>query len=148
MELPILWRYIEDILSGQLYETEGINDYDGEMCGELTVEVDDGLGSLIGYSTTLVDWEAFAGQLEQRCPGESGGSVHDERYDDVRSSESILYTRESVWYEARDNGKADRAILMETGVVGDIFMTKRLTEAAVELEPRGLRWNTAMTSLG
>lgn len=56
------------------------------MWGVLTIEVDDSLSSLIGYSVTFVDWEALAGQLEQRCPGERGGSMHDEGYVGVVNS--------------------------------------------------------------
>ena len=41
-----------------------------------TIEIYNGLGSLVGYPATLVDWEPLTRKLKERCPGESSSSMH------------------------------------------------------------------------
>ena len=66
----------------------------------LTVEIDDNFGSLIGYSTTFIDRKALTGQLEQRCPSESSGSMHGEGYIGVGTSMTLNTGQKPVCHTA------------------------------------------------
>lgn len=58
-----------------------------------TIEIYNGLCSLVGYPATLVNWEPLTRKLKQRCPGESSSSMHgDEGYVDVSLNVTILST--------------------------------------------------------